>query len=104
MVGKLVSILTLIGFVFATFFWLDSNYAKCADVQMVQASVEGVGRRLDLKIQGDNLDRTQARLWSLEDRYGADPDRVQDPHIKQQMKELKSQIPILEDKVKKLGK
>ena len=86
------------------FLWFDSKYAKCADVRMAQASIEGVERRLDHKIAGDSLERTQARLWALEDRHGANPDKVQDPHIKMQMKELKAQIPILEDKVKKLGK
>ena len=102
--AKIISILTIMAMLSGGFLWFDSKYAKCADVKMAQASIEGVERRLDLKIEGDRLDRTQARLWSLEDRHGADPDKVQDPHIKQQMKELKAQIPILEDKVKRLGK
>ena len=102
--AKIVSILTIMAFLSGAFLWFDSKYAKCADVKMAQASIEGVERRLDHKIAGDSLDRTQVSLWALEDRYGSNPDTVQDPNIKQRMKELKAQIPILEDKVKRLGK
>jgi archaellum component FlaC len=95
-VAKILSILTIIGMAFGVFFYVDAHYAKCAEVKAIE-------RRLDYKIESDKLTATQARLWSLEDRYGSDPDKVQNPEIKQQMKELKSSLNGLEDRVKKLG-
>ena len=71
------------------------RYAKCADQKAIE-------RRLDIKIEGDILNQRQQRLWQLEDRYGSDPDKVQNPEIKTQMKEIKAGIGMQQDRLKAL--
>lgn len=95
--AKILGILTLIGMAFGVLFWADGRFAKCAEVKAIE-------RRLDYKIESDKLNASQARLWTLEDRYGADPDKVRQPEIKQQMKELKATVNTLENRVKALEK
>ncbi len=95
--SRIIAILTLIGMAFAVFFWADARFAKC---EMVKA----IERRLDYKIEADKLSASQARLWSLEDRYGSNPDKVQNPEVKQQMKELKATVNTLENRLKTLEK
>ena len=95
--AKAISILTLIGMAFGVFFYLDTHYAKCAEVKAIE-------RRLDYKIESDKLNATQDRLWTMEDRYGPDPDKVVDPTVRQRMKELKSDLVTIKDRVNKLEK
>jgi hypothetical protein len=94
---RIISILTLIGMAFALFFWADSRFAKCAEVKAVE-------RRLDYKIESDKLNSAQARLWTLEDRYGSNLDAVRQPEVRQQMKELKAIVNTLDNRVKALEK
>jgi hypothetical protein len=93
--SRIIAILTIIGMAFGVFFYLDSNYAKCAEVKAIE-------RRLDYKIESDKLTTTQGRLWRMEDRYGADPDKIQDKDVRQQMKELKVDIDVQKERVKHL--
>jgi hypothetical protein len=95
MTAKIVAVLTLLGLVYGGLTWVDGRYAKCADQKAIE-------RRLDIKIEGDVLNQKQQRLWQLEDRYGSDPDKVQNPEIKVQMKEMKSGIAIQQDRLKVL--
>ena len=95
MITKIISIFTLLGFTFGIYFYIDSHYAKCADVKIIE-------QRLDYKIESDKLITTQERLWKLEDRFGSDPDKIQDQVMRQRMKELKSEIEIQRERVKKL--
>ena len=104
MIAKIVAIFTLVGLCYGGFHFFDCWVAKSTELRAAEASIQSLSTRLDLKIEGDRLSTTQGRLWALEDRYGSNPDQVSDPNIKMQMKELKSQIPILEDKVKRLSK
>ena len=93
--SKIIAILTIIGMCFGVFFYVDANYAKCADVKAIE-------RRLDYKIETDKFSASQGRLWQLEDRYGPDPDRVQNKEVRQQMKELKTEVEIHRDRVRRL--
>lgn len=95
--AKIIAVLTLISMAFGVFFWVDTRFAKCAEVKAID-------RRLDYKIESDKLNATQARLWTLEDRYGSDPDKVQNPEARQKMKELKVDLGHLEDRVRNLEK
>lgn len=92
---QLVSIVTIIGMAFGAYFFLDSRYAKCGDVKAIE-------RRLDVKIEGDILNQQQNRLWAMEDRYGSDPDKIQDQDKRQQMKELKVNIENQRNRVRSL--
>jgi hypothetical protein len=83
--AKIISILTILGFLCGAALWVDNHYAKCAEVKAIE-------RRLDYKIESDKLAITQGRLWTLEDRYGMDPAKVQNSEVRQQMKELKAYI------------
>ena len=91
----IISLATIIGFAFACYFYVDAKYARAAELQAVE-------QRLNYKIESDKLNAMQTRLWSLEDRYGSDPDKVQVPEIKQHMKELKAVVDTQGAKVKTL--
>jgi hypothetical protein len=95
MVAKIVAVLTLLGLIYGGLSWIDNRYAKCQEMKSIE-------RRLDVKIEGDILNQKQDRLWKLEDRYGADPDKVQNPEIKVQMKEMKSGIAVQQNRLKAL--
>jgi hypothetical protein len=95
MISRIVYILTLIGMSFAVYFFVDHQYAKCADVKTIE-------RRLDYKIESDKSVAMQDRLWKLEDRYGSDPEKVGDKTIGQHMKELKVDLESQKGRVKSL--
>ena len=62
----LVSILTILGFAFASYFYVESTYAKGEEVQKIE-------QRLEYKIKSDQGKEIQQRLWLLEDRYEKKP-------------------------------
>ena len=98
MVGKIIALLTLVALLYGgltAITALDARYAKCQEVKSIE-------RRLDVKIEGDILNQKQSRLWQMEDRYGADPEKVQNPEAKQQMKELRVGISTQENRLKAL--
>jgi hypothetical protein len=92
---QLATLLGIVAIIFSAWFVMDARWAKCAEVKAIE-------RRLDYKIESDKLNASQARLWTLEDRYGADPDKVQNPEVKAQMKELKATVSTQENRVKAL--
>ena len=95
MVGKIIALLTLVALLYGGVTVIDSRYAKSQEVKSIE-------RRLDVKIEGDILNQKQSRLWQMEDRYGADPEKVQNPEAKQQMKELRVGISTQENRLKAL--
>jgi hypothetical protein len=82
---SIISLATIISFCFGVYFFVDKTYARDEKVILLE-------KRLDYKIQTDVLSNDQSRLWKLEDRFGSDCDKVTDPVIKQEMKELKEKI------------
>lgn len=62
LLGALVSVVTLIGFAFGAYFFIENNYAKAEEVQKIE-------QRLEYKIKSDQRKEIQQRLWQLEDRY-----------------------------------
>jgi hypothetical protein len=95
MIAKIAGVLTVLGILYGVGSFVDNRYAKAQEQKAVE-------RRLDIKIEGDILDQKQGRLWKLEDRYGSDPDKVQNPEIKMQMKEIKAGIAVQQDRLKGL--
>jgi hypothetical protein len=95
MITKLAAIGAILAFLSGFGLWIDNRYAKCQEMKSIE-------RRLDVKIEGDILNQKQDRLWKLEDRYGADPDKVQNPEIKVQMKEMKAGIAVQQNRLKAL--
>ena len=93
MITTIISIATIIGLCFSTYFFIDTRYAKCADVKQLE-------NRLDYKIENDKLMAIQQRTWQLEGHY---PQITQaPPDIQQQYKELKSDLEMQRNKVQKM--
>jgi len=93
--SRIVAILTIIGFAFGAYFYIDANYAKCEEVRKIE-------RRLDYKIKNDQFISNRDRLWTMQDRYGADHDKVADPIVKQRMKELQSDMEVQQNQLHNL--
>ena len=93
--APILTVLTIIGMAFGVYFFLDATFAKCAEVKAIE-------RRLDYKIESDTLNTLQERLWKMEDRYGPNPDKIPDPGVKQQMKELKTGVGTQRNKVDRM--
>lgn len=87
----LVTLATLIGIVFSAYFYLDSRYALARDLQLVEV-------RLEQKINSDQINNLQRRIWSIEDRYRG----VRMPEIvAEELRELKLQVEQLKGNMKK---
>jgi hypothetical protein len=94
-IACLAALLTVAGFAWGIISFVDSRYAKCAEVKAVE-------RRLDLKVEGDVLNQKQDRLWKLQDRFGTDPTKIPDQDIRQQYKELETGVQYQREKVRQL--
>ena len=91
--AKIISILTILGFAFGAFLYLDARYAKCQEVKAIE-------RRLDYKIENDKLMGVQQRLWQIQEKY---PTAMTTPlPVQQQTKELEADLEMQKDKVKRM--
>lgn len=87
------SVLAIVAVAFAAYFYVDSRYAQCAEVQRLE-------RRLDYWIENDKLMGMQQRVWQLEERYPK-PEQAPPP-VQTQMKELHHAIEMQKEKVKQI--
>ncbi len=58
----IIAILTILGFAFGAFFYIDGHYANCEDVKKIE-------KRLDYKILSDQLQSIQQRIWTIKERF-----------------------------------
>lgn len=91
----IISILTILGIAFGAYFWLDNEYAKCAEVKKIE-------QRLDHKIATDYLQSKQQRIWALEDRY-PNKDKMPTP-VKEEYRQLQEEKKLLEKKIEVMEK
>ncbi|MBV6342375.1 hypothetical protein [Candidatus Magnetobacterium casense] len=89
----IIGVVTLIGACFGAFFFFEARYAQCEEVKKLE-------RRLDYKIENDQLMGMQQRVWQLEERYPKP--ETSPPAVQQRMKELNASIEMQKEKVKKL--
>ncbi len=92
-----VIIITLIGSIFAGYFYIDNRYAVAVSTNK---SINRVEQRLDYKIESDVLRSMRERLWQLEELYGDDMKEVKDQAIKKEIKELREDIELQKVKIK----
>ena len=91
--STVVTAITLIGFAFAAYLFIDARFAKCEDLKKVD-------QRLEYKIQNDVLMGMQQRKWQIEEKY---PDVSKAPvPVQQNIKELDSGLLMQRQKVLKL--
>jgi hypothetical protein len=94
-ISSLAALLALIGTLFAGWFFLDARFARCADVKAIE-------RRLDYKIENDQLMGMQQRLWQVQEKY---PNvSLAPPVVQNQVKELEASVDMQRDKVKRMEK
>lgn len=60
--GSIIGICAILGLFWSSYQYLNTNFAKAAEVQQLE-------QRLDAKIIEDRLKAVQERLWRIEDRY-----------------------------------
>lgn len=90
MIKKLVVIGTLIGMIFAVFFFIDSRYALLEEVKKIE-------KRLDYKIVSDQVMSIQERIWRIEDRY---PDSKSRPEtVNEEYRNLNTSLELLKKKL-----
>ncbi len=58
----IIAILTILGFAFGAFFWVDGPYANSEDVKKLE-------KRLDYTILSDQAQSIQQRIWTIKDRF-----------------------------------
>lgn len=92
LIGKITAIASLIGLVFAVYFFNEGRYAYAKDLKSIE-------QRLEYKIQADQLNSTKERYWNLQERFG---DNCEDCNNekKKEMKELKDQIEEIKENIK----
>ena len=66
-------------------------------VESTAQAVIKIGVRLDQKIESDNYNVLRERLWIMEGEYG-NIEKVKDPLIKKEMKELKDEMDLRKEK------
>lgn len=87
----IVTLASLVGIAFSAYFYIDSRYALARDLQLVEV-------RLEQKINSDQINNLQRRIWSIEDRYSD----VQMPEtVAEELRELKLQLEQLKEKLRK---
>jgi len=90
----IIALLTIIGFTFGAYFYIEDRYARCEDVRKVE-------KRLDYKIVSDQLQAVQQRIWQIEDRFKK---KEMDATTKEEMRELGMKKEELTRKIKVLEK
>jgi hypothetical protein len=68
-IAPLITVASFIAVLFGGFFWIEGRYAKAQDFRQLD-------RRLEIKVTGDFLQQTQARIWQLQDRIKTKPDDI----------------------------
>lgn len=92
-ISQIAALLGIIAICFGAYLFLDTHFAKCAELKAVE-------KRLDYKIENDKLMGMQQRQWQQQAQY---PVPAMAPINEQkQMKELEADIDMQRDKVKKM--
>jgi len=97
----IIAILTILGFAFGAWFYIDGKKADCEDVKKVEETVKKVEKRLDYKILSDQLESTQERIYKIKDRY---ENKKMDETSKERLHELEQKKEELDRKMKTLEK
>ena len=101
-IGFIIAILTIIGFVFGAYIFLDTRFAEEEKVEQIQFNVDQVGKRLDFKIVKDKFQAVQERIWNLEDRFGGKDLKDADQTTKEEYRNLQIQQHELKGELKEL--
>lgn len=68
-------------------------------VVSTEKTISQLSDRLDQKILSDNYNALRERLWKMEEEYG-NIDKIKDPLIKKELKDLKDEIELQKEKLK----
>ncbi len=88
----IIAVLTILGFAFGAYFFIDNKYACSEDVRKIE-------KRLDYKIASDQLQSVQERIWKIDDRH---PDKKMDATTKEEIRTLELKQKELNEKMKTL--
>ena len=100
-----------LGVIIKGFSAVDSRYQKVEtanqiqkqiqeNLDTVQKNLEKVSERLDNKMEKDDYNSLRERLWDLEKEYGTNLDKIKDPLIQKEIKELKDELELWKEKFK----
>lgn len=110
----IAGVLALVGMFFAAYFFIDERYALEKELRKSNLQIEILDKRLQSKIIADSKDQIQNRIWTLEELLEKEPSRInykndikelqmQKSKLEEQYKELREQIRILFNEMKKNG-
>jgi hypothetical protein len=88
----LVSLGSILGMAFGAYFYIETNYAKAAEVAQVE-------QRLDYKIKSDQSKEIQQRIWQLDDRYEK---KAMPEAVKEEYRRIEEEKKQLDDEIKSL--
>ena len=96
MLKQIIAILTILGFAFGAFLYIDARIGKCAEKDQVKQ----VERRLDYDIESNRLYRMRDQKREFSRDF---PDTTKAPMaVQRQMNELDQDLDMQREKVKKL--
>jgi hypothetical protein len=93
---KLVPVFTVVTICFTGYFFIDGNYARSSDMQVVEYRVD----YLELK---NRYNWVQERVWKLEDRYGGEGVPNASQTVKEEYRALIVELGLLKRNLEKLG-
>lgn len=94
-IAPLITLAAFISTLFAGYFWLDSRYAKAAELEQLE-------QRFEIKMTSDAIRETNARIWQLEDRLQQRPDDLTAKKELRKLQENKNRLEHTLDELQKL--
>jgi hypothetical protein len=91
-VKTIIAVLTILGFAFGAYFFVDNKYACSEDVKKLE-------KRLDYKIISDQALSIQQRIWTITDRFEG---KKMDKTTKEEFQQLEKNKEDLNNKLKSL--
>ena len=93
--GSIIALFTVVGFCFSIYFFVDSRYALAAELRKVED-------RLEYKINKDDINAKQERIWKLEDKASEETSSAAKKALLNEKRKLEAEKEEIENKNKEM--